>query len=136
MRKILILTCGILMMSSVAMAEGETTVETCAGGSGTIVIGAISKHKYCKSNKPMTWWNAHAWCDALKRRLFSMDDCGCNGVVNCNNICPELRGAASDQNRWTASPSSTTHVYTVGFYGENIYKNNRDNSHNVYAVCW
>ena len=113
MHKILILTCGLLIMSSVAMAEGETAVETCAGGAGTILTGK-SGYKYCRSNKGTNWWNAHTWCDALGKRMFDLNtDCGCDGVANCSKLCPEL--IKSETNTflvWTAAPTKTS-AYTV-----------------------
>ena len=47
MSKVLALTCGILMFSSIVFAE-DTNVGTCVDGVGTVVVGAITGHKYCK----------------------------------------------------------------------------------------
>ena len=58
MSKVLALTCGILMFSSIAFAN-YTNVETCADGTGTVVVGVVTGHKYCKG-KRMDWWNAYA----------------------------------------------------------------------------
>lgn len=46
MRNVLILMCGMVMMSCVVFAE-DITIETCADGAGTVIIGAVSGHKYC-----------------------------------------------------------------------------------------
>lgn len=67
MRKILIL-CGILMMSSVVRAQ-ETITETCANGTGIIVVGDVSGHKYCRSKQVLNWWNAYVWCDAIRMKM-------------------------------------------------------------------
>ena len=114
MRKILILTCGILMMSSVAMAEGETTVETCANGAGTLVTGK-SGYKYCKSNETMNWWNAVAWCDAIGKRLIDLNtDCGCSGTVRCDGYCPEIGNTATERIcTWTTRADRTDSITGV-----------------------
>lgn len=112
MNKILMLICGIALVSSAVIAD--EAVETCANGAGKIVTGAVTGHKYCMSNKNMNWWNAYAWCDAQGRRLFSLDDCGCDGSTNCNGTCPELAGVYPTWKRfWTASPFSATRNYVV-----------------------
>lgn len=114
MNKILMLICGIALVSSAVIAD--EAVETCANGAGKIVTGAVTGHKYCMSNKNMNWWNAYAWCDAQGRRLFSLDDCGCDNVkANCaNNTCAELKGIYPTWKRfWTASPFSATRNYVV-----------------------
>ena len=134
MRKILILTCGILMMSSVAMGN-ETS---CAGGSGTLVTGK-SGYKYCKSNQKMNWWNAIAWCDALEKRLIDLDkDCGCDVGVDCIMKCPELEGVGTDGYAWTIVPFLTTTSYTVtlpsGKIGYSGYLGT-SRSGSYYAIC-
>ena len=95
MRNVLILMCGVVMISSVAFAEDA--VETCAGGAGTVVVGAVTGHKYCHGKKKMDWWNAYAWCDAMGRRLFDISDCACGNVTaDCDNrMCPELVGVST-----------------------------------------
>ena len=108
-------------MSSVAMAEGETTVETCAGGGGTLVTGK-SGYKYCKSNKTMNWWNAVAWCDAIGKRLIDLNtDCGCNGTVKCEGYCPEIGNTATERIcTWTTradSDHSITGVFLNNYNG-------------------
>lgn len=99
MKTSLALMCGVLMMSSVVFAED--TVETCANGAGVVITGAVTGYKYCKSNQQMNWWNAYAWCDAIGKRLFDLNDCGCSGTTNCNGKCPELLAEASTGRIWT-----------------------------------
>ena len=111
MKKILILSCAILMLSFSAPAED--TVETCAGGAGTIFTGKVTGHKYCKSNKAMSWWDAHAWCDALGKRLFSMDDCECSSVIDCVKKCPELNNVLPAGRGWTMTPLGTDKAYYI-----------------------
>ena len=97
MRNFLILTCSVIMISSVTFADD--TVETCANGAGTVVIGAVSGHKYCNSKNGMNWWNAVTWCDGLGRRLFDLSDCACSDTTaNCVNKCPELEGRSTFKN--------------------------------------
>ena len=114
MHKFLLLTCLICFMSMVALAD--ETVETCAGGGGTIVIGAVTKYKYCKSNNSMNWWNAVSWCDAQKKELFTLDDCARN-VTTSYWHCPELvlgnRFEAWTYNFYGSTSSPQTHkIYT------------------------
>lgn len=91
MNKILMITGGILLFSSVALAE-EATTETCANGAGFILKGAVTGHAYCLSNNIMNWWNAVAWCDGLKMELASRADCACSDTTgNCaDGRCPEF----------------------------------------------
>ncbi|MBR5129620.1 MAG: hypothetical protein IKV03_00125 [Alphaproteobacteria bacterium] len=112
MSKVVALTCGILMFSSIAFAD-DVNVETCADGVGTVIVGAVTGHKYCKG-KRMDWWNANAWCDAQGRRLFSLSDCGCSDLTaNCaGNICADLLGV-SEKWAWTSSHSDSSNAYQV-----------------------
>lgn len=91
MRKILLFVCGIMMISSVAMAE-ETTV--CANGSGEIVKGNDGT-EYCKSRIHMNWWTALGWCQKIGRVLVRYPlDCSCEGDKCPNEMvhCPNLKG--------------------------------------------
>ncbi len=135
MNKILMISCGVLMMSSVAMAD-ETATETCANGAGTVITG-ISGNKYCRSNQRMSWLNAHAWCDGLKKRLFDLSDCKCSDMTaNCaGSICAELRLGIALQ-IWTARPSKTGTAYHVVLDRGNIYTGDRTHTNSYsYAVC-
>ena len=112
MRKILIFTCGVIMMSSVAFADD--TVETCANGAGTVVVGAVSGHKYCKSNSTMNWWNAFAWCDAQGRKLFDISECACsNTTADCIYNCPEMNNVGT-MAIWTLTACDKKSNYRVG----------------------
>ena len=118
----------ILLTSGIAYADDTTTTaETCANGAGTVVIGAVSGHKYCMSNNNMNWWNAHTWCDGIRMNLFSLDDCKCTSLTNCNGRCPELAtGSSSDIWVVTATLKSSTVVrnvhLTAGVLGAGITK--------------
>lgn len=121
MRKNLIFACCILMISFIVSAD-DTTTETCANGAGTVVTGAVSGHKYClrkstHSGSPtmvgqIIWWNAHTWCEGIGRKIFSMDDCGCNETTNCINKCPEL-AVGGTAGVWTDKPWGTDGAYQV-----------------------
>ena len=91
----------------------DAPTETCANEAGTIIIGN-SGYKYCKSNERMNWWNAWAWCDELRKKLFSLDDCGCDGTVNCSGVCYELNGVGSNDVRiWTQTADGTKNASHV-----------------------
>ncbi len=130
MNKILMISCGVLMMSSVAMAD-ETATETCANGAGTVVIGAVTEHKYCMSKPQMNWWNAHAWCDALGLRMFDMNDCACSDTIdNCTGRnCPELVGKG-DKVIWTATPIGTDRAYNI------ILSSGGVQTHDIRSGAW
>ncbi|MBQ9739144.1 MAG: hypothetical protein IJV75_06540 [Alphaproteobacteria bacterium] len=127
MDKILALTCGVLMLSSIAFAD-DTVSETCANGAGTVITGAVTGHKYCMSNKTMNWWNANAWCDALGRRLVDKIDCACDNItVDCSkNKCPDLTDVYPYVvAAWTVRTSNSTHADRVelptGEFAYNVY---------------
>ena len=63
MYKIMFIFMMLTVSTVIADDAVSTTPEMCSNGTGTIVIGAVTGHKYCKSNQRMNWWNAYAWCD-------------------------------------------------------------------------
>ena len=89
MKKIFMLTCGLIIFSVSTLAE-ETIKRPCANGAGEIIEGTITKTPYCVSNNSMNWWNAYAWCDSLNMRLFDMNkDCA---RTTTSGDCPNLTG--------------------------------------------
>lgn len=89
MKKIFMLTCGLIIFSVSTLAE-ETMKRPCANGAGEIIEGTITKTPYCVSNNSMKWWNAYAWCDSLNMRLFDMNkDCA---STTTSGYCPNLTG--------------------------------------------
>lgn len=145
MRKILMFTCGVIMMSSIVLADD--TVETCADGAGTVVVGAVTGHKYCNSNSKMNWWNAWSWCDGLGRRIFVATDCQCSGT-NCPGSyrCPEMNGVTSNPDydtildvSWTGTyrSNSTTSAYNVSLKNGSLSNANDNNKTSKYfALCY
>ena len=131
------LICSILLTSTVATAE-DTTVETCANGDGTVIVGVITGHKYCRSNMKMNWWNAYAWCDGLKRRMFSMDDCQSFNATEF--VCNELKDSGGSGWCWTANPSGSSKSYYVnaasGFSNPNTHAHDRRSDTYDYALCY
>ncbi|MBO7257681.1 MAG: hypothetical protein J6V11_01940 [Alphaproteobacteria bacterium] len=139
MRKILMLTCGILMVSSVVFAED--TVETCANGAGFVLIGAVTGHKYCSSYNTMNWWNAWAWCDAMGMRMFDLKDCACGTTTSdcANNKCPEMTNIGESQWNWIAKSKNASQAYGVNpSHGQTYHSWNRDNSAygSFHALCY
>ena len=132
MRNVLIMS-SILMMSFAVLAQ---EVETCANGAGTVITGAVTGHKYCKSNNRMDWWNAHAWCDALGRRLFSLEDCPYS--VTGTTACADLVGVGGGMDYiWTATSAGTDGAYIVGLASGGVLKSlyNR-NGTLYYSLCY
>ena len=127
MNKILLLTCCFLITTSVVLAE-DTTTETCANGSGTVVIGTITGHKYCRSSQRLNFWNAYAWCDGLNRRLVDSSNCACGNITaDCaNNGCPEFKNAAQGW-LWSGVPNNSISGHFIdtlgGYFGVSDYSN-------------
>ncbi len=100
MKQLLALICLSMMIFTTEIAA--ETLESCANGGGTVVTGAITGHKYCKSNNAMTWWNAYVWCDGQGKRLFSLTDCQYS--ITSTTACPEIVGVSTDKPWiWTAT---------------------------------
>ena len=133
MNKFLIV-CGVLMMSMAVLAD-DTTTETCANGAGTVVVGKVSGHKYCVSNSTMDWWNAYAWCDAQGKRLFLLDDCGCDWSMDCTNKCPELISEGSGWHIWTQTHKDSSHAYFVRLRDGLVYYEYA-HGQKLKALCW
>jgi hypothetical protein len=110
-KSLMILSVLVLVMSTPALSA------TCANGAGTQVIG-VDGEIYCRSNRDMNWWSAHAWCDAAKMTLVSLDRCnGKNGDITGDTACPNFKGTGSG-NCWTSSvPSSSYAFYVELSYG-------------------
>ena len=91
MKQFLMITCGILFVTSVAIAD-DTSTEMCANGAGFVVEGAVTGHKYCVGRDGMDWHNAYSWCDALGKQLFDLSDCACSETqADCaGGGCPEM----------------------------------------------
>ena len=128
------------MVPSITLAD-DIPSETCANTAGTVVAGAISGHKYCISNKTMNWWNAHTWCDAQGRRMFSLEDCGCTSTTNCQNRCPEasylLGENAKDGYFWTSTHRTNQHPYSVYLpYSYTEHNYSLVKSANLFTVCY
>ena len=136
MRKILMLMCGVVMMSSAVFADDTTTSETCADGAGTVVVGAVTGHKYCMSNNGMNYWNAVSWCDGLKRRLFDRSDCACsNTTSDCHNKCPELSKIWNTK-KWvkTITPINSSYAYSINLNTGDFF--NEIHSSGYSALCY
>ena len=108
MYKILLLTCGILMSASVAMAAD------CANGAGTIITGK-NDTSYCKSKNYMNWWTAINWCKAIGMQPITYPaDCRCTGpycpteMTDCPNFRLNGQGAV-----WTGTPSKGNGAYAI-----------------------
>lgn len=137
MRKFLLLTCGILMSSSIAMAED------CANGAGTIVTGETTGYQYCRGNNTMNWWNAVAWCDGLNKKLFDITDCNCSdSLPDCKQgesiLCPELTKPGESNSIWAINTHSQSHgasvILSSGQVGLTWYSNQRTQA-NKYPLC-
>ena len=141
MKPSLILTCFGLMISTTVWAE-DTTSEPCANGAGTIVEGAVTGYKYCKSNNAMNWWNAYAWCDAQGKRMIELNDCACgNTTSDCANAkCPEFKLSINNTYAWLNDINSSTVAYTMNLtqgvrYVDFFQGNGFGRTAITYALC-
>ena len=117
MHKILLLSC--LLISFVVHAEDLTnSTKNCANGAGKVEIGNVSGREYCKSNQSnLNWWNAWAWCDALRMKMIDRSDCECsNTVADCINSCPEfISDTGTERWFWFNEHKDTSTAYRVLF---------------------
>ena len=135
MRKILISTCAILMVSTVASACGGITIK---GNSGT---------SYCLSKQTMNWYSAYAWCEAQGMELIDLDS-----VCKNYNSCPELN-LSSDQKThitnnggrvawiWINKSISSDRAFNVNLGSGALnqgsgYRNYSDYNIGYYALCF
>ena len=130
MKKIILLTLAILMISNAALACGGVTFQ---GNSGK---------SYCLSKFTMNWYSAYAWCKDQGMNLIELDTtCGVS-----SGICYELKLSSAEQSNitaaggklgsvWMNTSSSSSRAYAALLPSANIYSNsNRDNNGN-YALC-
>ena len=115
MKKILITTCVILMVSTVANACGGITVK---GNSGT---------SYCLSKHTMNWYSAYAWCEAQGMELIDL-----GGVCKSSTSCPELNLSSDQQQHitdnggtvgyvWSNDSSSSSIAIAINLSGGKVY---------------
>ena len=133
MKKLILLTFGILMTSNIALACGGIIVK---GTSGT---------NYCLSKQKMNWYSAAGWCQVQNMKLIDIKEvCG-----DINNTCSELVLSDTEKNNITASggtlgwlwthTSSTAYVpflvTTAGKINPSTYALNGYRQHEAYAFC-
>ncbi len=121
MRKILISTCVILMISVTANACGGITIKGNSGAS------------YCLSKHEMNWYSAYAWCEAQGMKLIDL-----NSVCKSSTSCPELNLSSEQKTHiadngiplgkymWTNTAVSRSNAFAVDFYN---HINNGPNSY-------
>ena len=130
MKKIIITTCAILMISATANACGGITIKGNSGAS------------YCLSKQAMNWYSAYAWCDGQGMKLIDL-----NSVCKSYNSCPELKLSDDEKKHitdnggivnwvWT-NTSGSSNAFNVNFGPGNITQPlyGRTNSYG-YALCF
>ena len=124
MKKKIFLACliGILSLSSAYSYTGE-----CKGG--TIVAG------FCKSNVPMNWWSAQAWCQANGSRLATMYEmCPSWDGNTGSDKCPELKGKGSGK-VWSATATDIYYAFYVLLSNGEVRCNARSVKDDYSAFC-
>ncbi len=129
MKKFLITTCAILMMS--------VTANACGG----IAIKGKSGADYCLSKHSMNWYSAYAWCNDQKMRLIDMET-----VCKNYNSCPELKLSSEEKTHiadnggtvdwvWTNTSSVSGSAFAVLLSSGGIY-NGYYRLESIYALCF
>ena len=116
MHKILLLTCGILISASVAIAAD------CANGAGTIITGKNST-TYCKSKNQMNWWTAINWCHTIGMQPITYPaDCTCTGPYCPTEMtgCPNFTGDGNGW-VWTGTPCASNGAYIIDTKSGTVY---------------
>ena len=106
----------------------------CADGTGKMFIGNDGE-KYCRSNIPMNWWSAFAWCDAAGGKLIPLERCnGKNGEIlgEGDVACPNFKGKNTDA-CWTSSVPNTSEGYYLN--SSIIYPRGRNTRSTNFALC-
>ena len=108
MKKLILLTIAILMISNIAHAECKGI--TFQGKSGT---------SYCMSKHVMNWYSASAWCQAQGMNLIDVKKV-CGSLTSCT----ELKLSSAEQEKttsaggnivwgWTNTSGTSSYVYLV-----------------------
>lgn len=118
MHKILMIICGITLISVLARAEdgsaSSAVKDICEEKAGILIQGNDGTY-YCQSRGKMNWWTALGWCQKLGLKLISYpQECNCEGStcpVGTKN-CLNLTGVGSGT-VWTSAPNGNERAYWV-----------------------
>ena len=100
MKKILLSVCLFTTLIG-GPCIAQVTDTPCANGAGIVVKGAI-QGEYCISTKFMNWWNAMAWCDGMRMKPLTKQDCACgNTTADCAyDQCPNFKNLSTSTVTW------------------------------------
>lgn len=142
MKKLLLLSV-LLMISNTSIAQVMLD-QLCANGGGYVFKGKY-EGEFCMSKQSMTWWDAHAWCNAVGMRLIELSDKDCVkpddlswGVNHCYNIISQPWPSEFVSYRlWTANPKGTSRAYCVNGSNANVCDQERKQTGmwGGYALC-
>ena len=124
----------LLGLSSIVMGDDNTLPDSCANGSGFVVMGNNGT-EYCQSKKGMNWWTAIGWCQSIGKKLVEYPmDCQCVGVKCPTKMlaCPNFKGDFADY-VWTATPAGSNTSYIIYPAGGSI--SNPDRTRMSAALC-
>ncbi len=128
MKKVLILTCGILMMSTQTFACGGITVYGNSGAS------------YCLSKHMMNWYSAYAWCEAQGMKLIDIHE-----VCGSYTSCLDLKLSAEEKNKfpnqqvlwvWTNASRSSSSPYIINVASGGLYDTFAARSGDLHVLCY
>ncbi len=132
MKKTIITTCAILMVSASANACGGITFK---GNSGA---------DYCLSKHTMNWYSAYAWCDGQGMKLIDLAPvCGRNiGTCSELNLSSDQKTHITDNGGtprgWTNTSGDNVRAWSVNLDngGIHLINNSGGRSYQLdYALC-
>ena len=103
MKKILLLTLTVLMISNVASA--------CKG----ISFQGASGKNYCLSKHTMNWYSAYAWCNDQQMQLIDFSKL-CNTVSLAS--CPEFKLTQEQKDAITSAGGQIAYAWTNVSYSD------------------
>ena len=127
MKKVVILTCGILMISTQTFACGGITVYGNSGAS------------YCLANHTMNWYSAYAWCAAQGMKLIDIRE-----VCDSFSLCLDLKLSDEEKNKfpsqtmwaWTNASRSSSTPYIVNLTTGGLYDTFATRSSSLHVLCY
>ena len=124
----------ILLASIIGLMSITSSYAACNGG---IEISNTAGTTFCKSNVPMNWWSAAAWCKANSLRLATMYEMcpnwdGSTGVGKCTEI--DIGDSAYGDWTWSATASGNEYAFYVDPNSGTV-KNDDYRDRKNYAIC-
>ena len=129
------MTKKLFILTLIGLISATSAYAKCDGGTEVTNTAGTT---FCKSNVPMNWWSAAAWCKENGLHLATMYEmCPSWDGNKGDSKCPELNGKGSDY-AWSATASGSEYAFTVNLSNGYVYSHhygNRDRSDYACAFC-